>query len=201
MIAPSPANPPVIAAQPDRIKRQDVVVLTQTIVTPDSTRTAVITLGNGGHPDAGGSVATIAPNSPPSSPPPASSGPPKDTGLSPAQIGIILGCCLGAAVLLVILWFCLSRVRIKREFEVNETLERRTWASTYGSSYFTEEEEESRRYYDNRPNHPDPSVPRRHGWPTWRSIPPPVVPMYRARNPPDRRWQASARASTTMRPG
>ncbi|KAK8109624.1 hypothetical protein PG999_007761 [Apiospora kogelbergensis] len=59
MIAPLPA----IAAHPDRIKRQDVVVLTQTIVTPDSTRTAIITLGNGGHTDAG-PAATGAPNPP-----------------------------------------------------------------------------------------------------------------------------------------
>ncbi|KAK8098936.1 uncharacterized protein PG998_012177 [Apiospora kogelbergensis] len=122
MIAPLPA----IAAHPDRIKRQDVVVLTQTIVTPDSTRTAIITLGNGGHTDAG-PAATGAPNPPPSTG--SSSGPSKDSGLSPTQIGIILGCCIGALVLLLILWFCLSRARFIRE-RIARDEDMRSWPSS-----------------------------------------------------------------------
>ncbi|KAK7946356.1 uncharacterized protein PG986_010677 [Apiospora aurea] len=185
MIAPSPPNPvAIVAAQPpDHIKRQDLVVLTQTIVTPDSTRTAVITLGNGGHPDAG-PAATSAPNDPPSS----SGGGSKDStagGLSPGQIGIILGCCLGAVVVFIVLWYCLSNARRRREAEMSETPSYDSLDYTYGSG--------TTGGGGGGPGQPDVSY-----WPTWRSIPPPVVPTYTARDP-GRQWRPSARASATVR--
>lgn len=203
MIAPSPANQPQ-----DRIKRQEIIVLTQTIVTPDSTRTAVITLGNGGHPDAGGgggTVATSAPNDP-GSPPPASSSSSggsssASAGLSPAQIGIILGCCLGALVLFIALWFCLSNARRRREAEIAEIEER-----SFGSSYYYMSGDESDGGGGGggagggggpaRPGRPPPTHWPTH-WP-WQSIPPPVVPTYTARDP-TQQWRASARASATVR--
>ena len=186
MIAPLPA----IAAHPDRIKRQDVVVLTQTIVTPDSTRTAIITLGNGGHTDAG-PAATGAPNPPPSTG--SSSGPSKDSGLSPTQIGIILGCCIGALVLLLILWFCLSRARFIRE-RIARDEDMRSWPS---SSYTYPPTDQGS---DDGLQPMDPALPRRRGWPSWRSVPPPVVPIYHARHP-SRQWRPSVQARTTQRPG
>lgn len=202
MIAPAPANPAVPAAQPgpDRIKRQEVIVLTQTIVTPDSTRTAVITLGNGGHPGAGAG-ATSAPDDPFSSaaPPPRASSAGGSTGPSPAQIGIILGCCLGALVLLVALWFCLSTARRRREAAVAAEIEEGSFGSSY---YYTSDEEPEGGGGGGgaaggagggfaRPGRPAPTH-----WP-WQSIPPPPVPTYTARDP--RQWQASARAAHTMR--
>ncbi|KAK7972608.1 hypothetical protein PG996_006816 [Apiospora saccharicola] len=180
MIAPSPPNPVLLAAQPpDRIKRQEIIVLTQTIVTPDSTRTAVITLGNGGHPDAGGgTIATSAPNDP------------------PAQIGIILGCCLGALVLFIALWFCLSNARRRREQEIAEIEER-----SFGSSYYYMSGEDSDGGGGGGGGGAGgagrPARPAATHWP-WQSIPPPVVPTYTARDP-TQQWRASARATHTVR--
>ncbi|KAK8074034.1 hypothetical protein PG994_004933 [Apiospora phragmitis] len=195
MIAPSPPYPVAIAAQPDRIKRQDFIVLTQTIVTPDSTRTAVITLGNGGHPDAG-PVATSAPNDPPH--PPSSGAASTDSSsssssgsLSPAQIGIILCCCLGAVLLFVVLWFWLSHMRRLREAQIADNMR------SFVNSYYYISEDGGLDDDDDGPDDPDPARPRRSAWPTWRSIPPPVVPTYTARDP-GRQWRASQRVSTTM---
>ncbi|KAK8102316.1 hypothetical protein PG984_015462 [Apiospora sp. TS-2023a] len=202
MIAPSPPNPVLLAAQPpDRIKRQEIIVLTQTIVTPDSTRTAVITLGNGGHPDAGGgagaggTVATSVPNDP-YTPPPASSSSggsgSGNNGLSPAQIGIILGCCLGALVLFIALWFCLSNARRRREQEIAEIEER-----SFGSSYYYMSGEDSDGGAGGAGDTAQPARPAATHWP-WQSIPPPVVPTYTARDPAQQ-WRASARATHTVR--
>ncbi|KAI0130429.1 hypothetical protein BJ170DRAFT_314743 [Xylariales sp. AK1849] len=151
----------VVTAQPDVVQRQ--VTIIQTIAYPDSTFTAVVTLGNGGP-------ATDAPSPP-------SGGDTSSGGLSQEQtIGIIVGSCLGVAVLILVAWCCLSMAR-RRQVD-DGTISTASYDS-YDSSYMT-----------------SVAQPRRTGWPSWRSIPPPVVPTYRAR-PVGPQWTANHRASTT----
>lgn len=151
-----------VAAQPTPAQRRQVT-LTQTITNGGSVRTAVVTLDRGGPPT--------------DAPAPPSRGDSTSSGLTQEQLGIILGCTLGALTLLIIVWFCVSIGRRRRP------------PSDYDS--------------DSYMSHTGSSVssinpPRRTGWPQWRSIPPPVVPTYRAR-PRSPGWRASRRASMTER--
>jgi hypothetical protein len=164
------ANSIIVPTQPPLADRQ--VVITQTITYPDSTLTAVVTLGNGGS-------QTNTAAAPPVSDSPTSTGSAPESssasgGLSQQQIGIIVGCCVGAAILIVIIWCCVAASRRKKD---SDSLT--SYYSYYTSSYFS-----------------DITMPRDTRWPAWRSVTPPVVPMYRAR-PPIPQWTANARASTT----
>lgn len=142
------------------------VVITQTLTYPSSTVTAFVTLGNSGTPTT-------------SAPPVSGDGSISDSsssgGLSQAQVGIIVGCLVGGVVLIIVAWCCVAKCRQNRAGSDSDS----TSYDSYTSSYITE-------IYE----------PRSTAWPAWRSIPPPVVPIYRAR-PPGPAWTANARASTT----
>ncbi|KAI1399231.1 hypothetical protein F4819DRAFT_465661 [Hypoxylon fuscum] len=129
--------------EPSFAKRQ--VTLTQTITYPDATTTAVVTLDRGSPP-----TSTPAPSW--------SGGAASSDGLQQEQIGIIVGCLVGAAVVGIILWCCCTR---------------RCGCTRYS-------------VYDN-PNasveyfYTPPAVtqPRSTYWPAFpRSIPPPPTPTY-----------------------
>ncbi|KAI1372446.1 hypothetical protein F4677DRAFT_263013 [Hypoxylon crocopeplum] len=134
--------------RPSIMRRQ--VTLTQTITYPDSTTTAVVTLDRGSPPT--------------DSPPPNwSAGAASSDGLGQQQIGIIVGCCIGAVVVGIIIWCCCTN---------------RCGCTPY-SVY---EDDHSIEYV-----YPDEVVqvprPPRSYWPRFpRSIPPPPVPTYRARD-------------------
>ncbi|ETS82066.1 hypothetical protein PFICI_07068 [Pestalotiopsis fici W106-1] len=103
----------VATAQPYLAERQ--VLITQTITSGDSVYTTIVTLGHGD-----GSTATEAPGE--ASQPQATAAPPSENSSSPAssggltqqQIGIIVGCCVGVAVLLFLAWFCLDLARRRK---------------------------------------------------------------------------------------
>ncbi|OTA96798.1 hypothetical protein M434DRAFT_27413 [Hypoxylon sp. CO27-5] len=78
--------------EPSVEKRQ--VTLTQTVTYADYTSTAVVTLDRGSPP-------TDSP-----APPGWSSGATSSDGLGQQQIGIIVGCVLGAVVLGIVIWCC-----------------------------------------------------------------------------------------------
>ncbi|ORY60665.1 uncharacterized protein BCR38DRAFT_44210 [Pseudomassariella vexata] len=156
---------PAVTAQPDVARRQ--VIITQTITYAQSTLTTVVTLGNGDNDD----TATDTPR--PSTGAGSSSG-----GLTQQQIGIILGCCLGVLVLILVIWFCCAFGR-HRAYATSSTSSSH---DSFMSSYISDVD--------------GPPLPRPTRWPQWQSIPPPVVPDYRAR-PLNPRWMANQRASTT----
>ncbi|KAI1849060.1 hypothetical protein JX265_011277 [Neoarthrinium moseri] len=158
-----------VTAQPELVQRQ--MVITQTITYPASTLTTVVTLGRGGE-----STAVLGATTAPAAPVSAST---SSQGLTPEQIGIIVGCCVGAAVFVVLLWCCCTAVRRRPGSDTSD-----------GDSYYSHDEVRV-------PVMPEP--PRRMRWPEWRTRPPPVVPTYRALpiGPRYTANRASARASTT----
>ncbi|KAI1407527.1 hypothetical protein F5Y13DRAFT_174620 [Hypoxylon sp. FL1857] len=142
--------------QPSVERRQ--VTLTQTITYPDSTSTAVVTLDRGAPPT--------------DSPAPGwSSGAASSDGLGQQQIGIIVGCVLGAVVLGIVLWCCCTNRCGCTPYTVYE--DDRSDLSTYEE--VTEVPRPARTYWSYFP----------------RSIPPPVVPDYVANDDNDPpRWTA-----------
>lgn len=157
----------VVTAQPQIAQRQ--VLITQTIRSGDAVFTTVLTLGSSGT----GTDSPSAPAAPASGSSVSSSG-----GLTQEQIGIIVGCCVGAAVLVILSWCCLAMVRRRRILDHERS---RTIYDTPSipSSYLTSEISE-------------PSVAR---WATYHRQRPPVRPEYTA-IPLGPRWTAN-RASTT----
>ncbi|KAI1474753.1 hypothetical protein K445DRAFT_301214 [Daldinia sp. EC12] len=132
------------ANDPSFTRRQ--VTLTQTITYPDATSTALVTLDRGAPPT--------------DSPAPTwSAGAASSDGLGQQQIGIIVGCCIGAAVLGIVLWCCCTnRCGCKPYSVYNE--------GDHDVIYFSDDMEEIAR-------------PERSYWPRFpRSISPPVVPTY-----------------------
>lgn len=121
-------------------------------------------------------IVTLGPGSPtPDAPAPPVRGATTSDGLTSGQLGIILGCTIGGVALLLLICCCLGK-RHQRQTRPNSGSSR----TSLTDSYITYVRPSSR-----------PAV-----WPQWRSIPPPVVPSYRARDP-GQRWTANARASTT----
>ncbi|KAI1102457.1 hypothetical protein F4804DRAFT_265778 [Jackrogersella minutella] len=130
--------------QPSIIQRQ--VTLTQTITSPDSTSTAVVTLDRGGP-----STSSPAPSWSP--------GTTSSDGLSQQQIGIIVGCCIGAVVLAIVIWCCCTN---------------RCGCTPY--TVYEEDRSEIIYYADNTV---DVTRPQRAYWTKFpRSIPPPVAPNW-----------------------
>ncbi|CAJ2503523.1 Uu.00g109170.m01.CDS01 [Anthostomella pinea] len=118
---------------------------------------------------------------PTAAPAPAVHGSAASDGLTQQQIGIIVGTLIGAVVVGLVIWmFCVARRR--RQAYIDAYFE--GWSeSSITSSMIA-----------------DILPPRRSYWPPFpRSIPPPVVPNYRARVPSPR-WTANdvgRRATTT----
>ncbi|KAH9897105.1 hypothetical protein F4778DRAFT_244541 [Xylariomycetidae sp. FL2044] len=157
----------VAVAQPSIIARQ--VVLTQTITNLGGTTTAVVTLDRGSPPT--------------DAPPPPSHGSTDSDGLTQAQIGIIVGCCLGAVLVALIVWLCCIVTRRRRAYRL------------YLEAYLDEMGE-----FTSAASMITIPPPRRSYWPPFpRSIPPPPFPSYRARVPPQRytSHDYARRASTT----
>ncbi|KAI1212034.1 uncharacterized protein F4807DRAFT_417331 [Annulohypoxylon truncatum] len=153
--------------QPDIVKRQ--VVITQTITSPDSTSTALVTLDRGG-PTTTSSAASW------------SAGAASSDGLGQAQIGIIVGCLLGALVLGIVIWCCCTK---------------RCGCTRY-TAYEGDSTEEVIYYTDDMVGVARPA----RAWPKFpQSIPPPVVPEYvaTAEDPTIPRWTAYG-ASRQPRP-
>ncbi|KAI1391847.1 uncharacterized protein F4822DRAFT_107042 [Hypoxylon trugodes] len=124
------------------VRRQ--VTLTQTITYPDSTSTAVVTL------DRGGPTTTSA------APSWSAGATSSSDGLGQQEIGIIVGCCLGAVVLGILLWCCCTR---------------RCGCTPY-SVYQEDDDEVETIYETDEIAYPD------RVWRFPRSITPPVVPTY-----------------------
>ncbi|KAL7621717.1 hypothetical protein AAE478_009044 [Parahypoxylon ruwenzoriense] len=142
---------PVVTAgqqQPSAIRRQ--VTLTQTITYPDLTTTAVVTLDRGGPP-------TDSPT-----PPSWSAGDTSSGGLSQQQIGIIVGCLVGALVLGILLWCCCTnRCGCQRYSVYDDDSDQ-----AYYQAYYQDDTTEI-------------THPRRTYWPSFpQSIPPPAQPTY-----------------------
>ncbi|KAI0101114.1 hypothetical protein F4814DRAFT_105909 [Daldinia grandis] len=139
----------VATAGPDYsslVRRQ--VTLTQTITYPDATSTAVVTLDRGTPP-----TDTPAPSW--------NAGAASSDGLSQQQIGIIIGCCLGAAVLGIVLWCCCTNRCGCRPYSVYNNGENDV-------IYFSDDMEEV-----------TIAEPQRSYWPRFpRSISPPATPTY-----------------------
>ncbi|KAI0376944.1 hypothetical protein F5Y04DRAFT_285361 [Hypomontagnella monticulosa] len=145
----------VVTAAPERpsvVERQ--VTLTQTITYPDYTTTAIVTLDRGAPPT--------------DSPAPSwSAGAASSDGLGQQQIGIIVGCCIGAALLGVVLWCCCTNRCGCTPVTIYDD----------SDEYYSDEVVEIQR-------------PRGTYWPRFpRSISPPPVPTYIATDPP--RWTAN----------
>jgi hypothetical protein len=128
------------------------VTLTQTITNAGVVTTATVTLGRGSPPT--------------ESPPPPSRGSTDSDGLGPVQIGIIVGCCLGAFLLigLVALFIMIRRRRDSREY------------------YYDYDG-----YYGDGMSEFSSSNPENYWPPFPQSIPPPTVPEYTA-TVPAQRW-------------
>ncbi|KAI2470720.1 hypothetical protein F4781DRAFT_166516 [Annulohypoxylon bovei var. microspora] len=143
--------------QPNIGRRQ--VIITQTITSPDSTSTALVTLDRGGPPT--------------SSPAPSwSSGAASSDGLGQTQIGIIVGCCIGALVLGIVIWCCCTK---------------RCGCTRY--TVYEDDQVEEVYYPDEMTGVTRP----KRSWPRFpRSIPPPIVEDYVATNddPAVPRWTA-----------
>lgn len=151
---------PVPTAAPERRelgRRQ--VTLTQIITYPDSTTTAVVTLDRGTPPT--------------ESPAPGwSAGAASSDGLGQAQIGIIVGCCIGAVVIGIVIWCCCTR---------------RCGCTPY-SVFEREDRSDEVIYYIDETTEVTP--PRRSYYPPFpRSIPPPATPTYLA-NDTTPQWTA-----------
>lgn len=121
-------------------------------------------------------------------------------GLTSAQTGIIVGCLVGTLVLAVFLFFCIATMR-RRAAYVQYMYRNRSTTSSY---FYTESgttetgiDPQAPPPVQPQPNPaPRPPGPSRTAWPSWKSIPPPVVPTYRAKAP-SRKWAADPRSSTT----
>ncbi|KAI0172969.1 hypothetical protein GGR52DRAFT_546849 [Hypoxylon sp. FL1284] len=141
---------PAVAAVPERqeVERRQVT-LTQIITYPDSTSTAVVTLDRGQPP-----TSSPAPNW--------SAGAASSDGLGQEQIGIIVGCIIGAVVLGIVIWCCCTR---------------RCGCSSYSVSDDGGSRDEVIYEYEQA----DITQPRKSYWPPFpRSIPPPPTPTYLA---------------------
>ncbi|KAI1803943.1 hypothetical protein F4811DRAFT_522283 [Daldinia bambusicola] len=122
------------------------VTLTQTITYPDATSTAVVTLDRGAPP-----TESPAPNW--------NAGAASSDGLSQQQIGIIVGCCIGAAVLGIVIWCCCTNRCGCRPYSIYND-------GDEDVTYFSDDMEQV-------------AWPERSYWPSFpRSIPPPVIPTY-----------------------
>lgn len=133
-------------AAPEHGRRQ--VTLTQIITYPDATTTAVVTLDRGTPPT--------------SSPAPDwSAGAASTDGLGQEQIGIIVGCCIGALVLGIVIWCCCTR---------------RCGCTSY--SVYEDDNTEEVVFYPPVDEIPQPRRPYYPPFP--RSIPPPPTPNYTA---------------------
>lgn len=117
-------------------------------------------------------------------------------GLTSVQTGIIVGCLVGTLVLGLFLYFCIATMR-RRAAYVQYIYQNRSYTSSY---YVTESGIDPQSppplQPQPQPNPPRPAGPSRTAWPSWKSIPPPVVPIYRAKAP-SRKWTADPRSSTT----
>lgn len=186
MIAPTLPSVPrraataaVATAQPYLAERQ--LLVTQTITSDNSVYTTVVTLGRGD-----GETATEAPGE--ASQPQATAAPPSENssssassgGLTQQQIGIIVGCCVGVAVLLVLAWICLNCVRHKKLSEKDDNDEapvirvggfRR--ADNYNGSYTP----------DSVIDVGDVRQPEVAAWAEYHRVRPPLYPEYRAVDP------------------
>ncbi|KAH6657466.1 hypothetical protein BKA67DRAFT_555356 [Truncatella angustata] len=173
MIAPtalSLSHRAAVTAQPRLAERQ--IVITQTITSSEIVYTTVVTLGRGGGTTAGSSTSTST--SVPAAPvTPVSAG--TSGGLTQAQIGIIVGCCVGAAVLVVLAWCCLACTK-RRKFPEPSIED----DSSY-TTYTTYESAEVTR--------PSASAAR---WSNYYRVRPPYPPRYRAVDPGPR-WTTNAR--------
>lgn len=156
------ATSAVVTAQPELIR--GLVVITQTITNADVVYTTILTLGSGGSPAAPAAPVSGATSS--------------SSGLTQDQIGIIVGCCVGAVVLVVLAWCILTMIRRKNDRDrQNGTPQSYSFTSSYLSSETT-----------------TPTVAQ---WATYHRQRPPVRPEYRAVDP-GRRWTASRQATTTF---
>ncbi|KAI8960252.1 hypothetical protein F5Y11DRAFT_330641 [Daldinia sp. FL1419] len=152
---------------PNVLRRQ--VTLTQTITYPDATSTAVVTLDRGTPP-----TTTPAPSW--------DAGAASSDGLGQQEIGIIVGCCIGALVLGIILWCCCTKRCGCRPYSLYNEGDREV-------IYFSDDMEES-----------SITQPQRSYWPGFpRSISPPAVPTYIATDTGPQ-WTAYE-ASRRYRPG
>ncbi|KAI1778771.1 hypothetical protein F4818DRAFT_402427 [Hypoxylon cercidicola] len=149
---------PTAAPEQRELRRQ--VTLTQIITYPDSTTTAVVTLDRGTPP-----TDTPAPSW--------SAGAASSDGLGQTQIGIIVGCCLGAVVLGIVIWCCCTR---------------RCGCTPY-SIYEGEDSTEEVVFYPREMT--QVIQPRRSYYPPFpRSIPPPATPTYVASDAGRPQWTA-----------
>ncbi|KAI1500608.1 hypothetical protein F5X99DRAFT_385381 [Biscogniauxia marginata] len=147
---------PVTASQSveQRIEARQVT-LTQTITNADSTITAIVTLDRGDPPSS-------TPSNAPSTPPLESA---TSDGVTQQQFGIIIGTCLGAVALVLLIWLCCV-VRRRRRAYIN---------------YLNDLDQISE---ENITVTETVQPPRTSYYPPFpHSIPPPVVPVYRARAP------------------
>ncbi|KAI1445448.1 hypothetical protein F5Y02DRAFT_126171 [Annulohypoxylon stygium] len=151
-----------VQEEPEIVRRQ--VVITQTITSPGYTSTALVTLDRGPT-----SSSTSAANW--------SAGAASSDGLGQTQIGIIVGCCIGALVLGIVIWCCCTK---------------RCGCSRY-TAYENEDEEVI--YYTG--DMVDVARPER-AWKFPRSITPPLEPNYVATAEVPG-WQASYDAARRPR--
>ncbi|KAI1343532.1 hypothetical protein F5Y15DRAFT_370348 [Xylariaceae sp. FL0016] len=184
MTSENPVTAP--RAEPSIVSRQ--AVLTQTLNYVDHTVTTMVTLAPGSEP-----------TNDPLPPVPEST---SSDGLTPSQVGIIVGSVLGAAVFILLLWCCCV-VRQRRQAYYDtyvEYLEASLARIPFKNSVLTDDLQElSDMSVTDSVYERIPPPPRRTYWPPFpRSIPPPVVPDWRARAPSPQ-WTAheAGRRGTT----
>lgn len=152
------------------------VVITQTITSADTVFTTVVTLGRGGD-AATTTTATTARTT--TQIVPAATAPTGDSsgGLTQTQIGIIVGCCVGFAVLAFLAWCCLGLMRKRAKVSAQSRYDSDDLSfTTYTSAEVTE--------------------PRATAWTEYHRVRPPYPPRYRAVSPAPR-WTARPRPNTT----
>ncbi|KAI5860982.1 hypothetical protein GGS23DRAFT_598866 [Durotheca rogersii] len=159
-MSPHLSPPPAVTVRQvlsNAAKRQ--VTLTQVFTYPDSTSTAIVTLDRSG-------AATDTPT-----PPSGSAGTASSDGLGSQQIGILVGCLVGAFVLGILLWCCCARRCRSARSSAYEDRRRKSRYPPYDAAGVTK--------------------PEQTYWPYEfpQSIPPPVVPNYVAVDP-NPRWTA-----------
>ncbi|KAI2605439.1 uncharacterized protein GGS25DRAFT_430495 [Hypoxylon fragiforme] len=191
-------NPHPPPSPPTLVWRQ--VTLTQTITYPDATTTAIVTLDRGSPPTSSSSSPTSPPLTTSTTPPwPAGASPPSSPsssdGLSGQQIGIIVGVCVGAFVVGLVLWCCCTRRCGCTRYSVyspsnsdNDDGERDYYAEVTIQQQQQEQEQAP------------PTMPMRTAWRFPWSIPPPLVPTYVARDDGPR-WTANQAARLGGRRG
>ncbi|KAH8648518.1 hypothetical protein BX600DRAFT_442807 [Xylariales sp. PMI_506] len=171
----------IIAAQPEtNLLELRQVLLTQTITYASTTFTTVVTLGRGDPTSetvAAPTLTTIAPT------PVVVVTPSTDGGLTSLQLGIILGCVLGAALLIAVVLCCLLTARRRAAQQSSGSSD----SSGYydygtGSSSMSEVSSFEGRHPRRGPGGGGGGGIRQY-WRSWRSVPPPVVPVYSARDP------------------